>query len=308
MNDASLRKQTGQIAADPHGPRVPLPGPEDDVRPRMGGAPGSQRYFQGDKLPATSSVLISNSKYLNNPYYREAFATQALRRHGYDLPPTYMVPIMSRAIDEVEEPGRREQLIEEEKLKNPEFAKWLSARRLCEFTLENTRDYEPETLGRAIHELLSTPGMKLDFSFESRIEPSTDLDYIAMRNRVTHDLEHMVTGFGPNTAGESALAMMNIMSTARYFTPELAQMLTHGSMWISATGIYRTGLHYHHVMPTYLDAIQRGIKVGQQIKRPLFMTIWEDLLDRKLEDIAAEMGFERGPGREWDWTTEAASG
>jgi hypothetical protein len=45
------------------------------------------RYMQGTREPVTSSVLISNSKYLNNPYYREAFAQQALRRHGR-RPPT----------------------------------------------------------------------------------------------------------------------------------------------------------------------------------------------------------------------------
>lgn len=306
MNDTGAKN--GASGPTPHGPRVPLPGPNDDVRPRMAGTPGAWRYFQGEKLPATSSVLISNSKYLNNPYYREAFATQALRRHGDDLPPTYMVPLMSRAIEEVEEPGLRERLIAEEKAKNPEFAEWLAARRLCEFTLENTKDFAPGTLGHEIYQLLATPEMALDFSFAPKIEPLDDMEYMSMRFRIVHDLQHIVTGFGPNTAGENALSMANITSIARYFTPELAQLLTHGDMWIAATGLYRTALHYHHVMPTYLDAIQQGIRVGMQIKRPLFMTLWEDILDVKLEDIAAQMGFERGPGDAWKWTTDAATG
>jgi hypothetical protein len=59
------------------------------------------RYMQGARAPATSSVLISNSKYLNNPGYRDAFVQSALRRHGHDLPPTYLVPQMIKAIEEV---------------------------------------------------------------------------------------------------------------------------------------------------------------------------------------------------------------
>ena len=35
-------------------------------------------YFEGTKEPVTSSVLISNSRYLNNPYYRDVFAQIAM--------------------------------------------------------------------------------------------------------------------------------------------------------------------------------------------------------------------------------------
>jgi len=55
------------------------------------------RYMQGTGAPATSSVLISNSKYLNSPNYRDTFAQSALRRHGHDLPQTYMIPPMIAA-------------------------------------------------------------------------------------------------------------------------------------------------------------------------------------------------------------------
>ena len=35
---------------------------------------------------------------------------------------------------------------------------------------------------------------------------------------------------------------------------------------------------------------------------------WEDYLDWQLDDIADYLGFKRGPGSAWDWTTEAATG
>jgi hypothetical protein len=59
------------------------------------------RYMTGGREPVTSSVLISNSKYLNNPLYRDVFAQMALRRQGSDVPTTYLVPTMVRAIREV---------------------------------------------------------------------------------------------------------------------------------------------------------------------------------------------------------------
>jgi ubiquinone biosynthesis protein COQ4 len=102
--------------------------------------------------------------------------------------------------------------------------------------------------------------------------------------------------------------MVNVTSEARYFTPELAQMLSQANVCITSTGYNRTALHYHHVLPTYLDAMQRGISVGSALREPLFLYQWEGYLDWQLDDIAKHLGFIRGPGTEWDWTTEATNG
>lgn len=287
--------------------RMPLPGPKDDVRPKQGLLGAEATYMQGSELPATSSVLISNSKYLNNPYYREAYATQALRRHGPDLPATYMVPLMIRALQEVTDPARVVRLFEEEKQKNPQFAEWLGKRRYTSFKRENLVDYQPGTLGNAIHEFLNIPDMEMEFVSNSN-EVKSDLEYFIKRRSGLHDIEHMVTGFGPNTAGENALAMLNVTANARFFTPELAQYMSASNVWITSTGYNRTALHYHHALPTYLEAMQRGIAAGLSVRQPLFMVPWEDYLGWPLEDIAEELGIVRGPGADWDWTTDATTG
>ena len=62
------------------------------------------------------------------------------------------------------------------------------------------------------------------------------------------------------------------------------------------------------MLPTYLDAMQQGIALGMALKKPLLMIQWEDYLDWQLDDIATHLGFARGPGDSWAWTTEAASG
>jgi ubiquinone biosynthesis protein COQ4 len=263
------------------------------------------RYMQGEREPATSSVLTSNSKYLNNPYYRDAFVQQCLRRHGPDLPATYMVPLMMRAISEVTDRAEAARLIAEEKVKNPAFGAWIDNRQRSIFRPEEVRDSRPGTLGAAIRDFMAA-GYNMEF-IKQREAPS-DIDYLRQTRAAFHDIEHLVTGFAANTAGEQALSLCNIATFSRYFTPALAQYLSHANSWVSAGGYMRTSLHYHQVLPTYLEAMQLGIAAGLALKRPLFMESWGDYLDWSLEDIAKHIGFVRGPGDAWAWTTEAASG
>jgi len=117
-----------------------------------------------------------------------------------------------------------------------------------------------------------------------------------------------VTGFGPNSAGEQALAHCNTVSLARFFTPELAQWMSHATYFVAISGLMRASLHYHAVLPTYMEGTQKGIEAGLALRKPLFLMNWEDHLDRTLDDIAADLGFERGPGAAWDWTTTATMG
>jgi ubiquinone biosynthesis protein COQ4 len=291
------------------GERVPLPGPNDDVRPAMALSPEGQRYFQGDTLPVTSSVLISNSKYLNNPYYREAFATQALRRHGPDLPPTYMVPIMFKAVDEVVDYKRIEYLLAEEKKKYPEFGEWIDRRKFIHYERDDMAKYAPGTLGAEIYDFLGIPGMDMNLGSGPQ-SAQTDMEFfkIGRSQGPRHDIEHMVTGFGPNTAGENAISMVNVLCQSRFFTPELATYMNMGLVFITATGYSRTAHHYQHALPTYLDAMHQGIEMGLAFKKPIFMIDWDHYLDWQLDDIAADLGIKRGPGKDWDWTTEAATG
>jgi ubiquinone biosynthesis protein Coq4 len=263
------------------------------------------RYMQGDRQPATSSVLISNSKYLNSPLYRDAFMQSALRRHGHDLPPTYTIPAMVRAIDDVTDHAEIARLIAEEKVRNSEFGAWVDSRHRFRYRAEALAAYADGTLGAAIRAFLAT-GM--DMEFMKGHEAASDLQYIVERRATSHDIEHMVTGFGPNSAGEQALALCNVASIARFFAPILAQYFSHHTSFVSIAGFTRATLHYHAALPTYMEAMQKGIAAGLALKKPLFLMNWDDYLDWRVEDIAAELGFDRGPGDAWDWTTEATCG
>ena len=263
------------------------------------------RYMRGPVDPVTSSVLISSSKYLNNPYYRDAFSQFALRRHGKDLPETYLIPNMVKALSECRDDEDFARLVEEEKARFPAFGAWLSERRITAYEPEAMRHHKPGTLGAAICTFLSDGGMEMQFMMKGEA-PRSDLEYIRKRRVIHHDIEHMVTGFGPNEFGEQALSTMNVASAAAAFTPKLAQYLSEANTWVTATSYYRTSLHAPNLMPGMLEAMRHGVAAGQAIRTPLIMVAWEDYLDWPLEEIAGDLGFERGPGDAWAWSREAA--
>ena len=49
-------------------------------------------YLKGANEPLAGSILISNSRYLNNPRFRDIYAQMGLKRNGHDLPAAYLVP------------------------------------------------------------------------------------------------------------------------------------------------------------------------------------------------------------------------
>jgi ubiquinone biosynthesis protein COQ4 len=263
------------------------------------------RYMQGPTEPVTSSVLVSNSKYLNDPYYRDAFCQFALRRHGRDLPETYLIPKMVRALSECRDDAEFARLVEEEKAKFPAFAAWLAERRHIDYDPAEMGAYKDGTLGAAIRDFMTKSGMEMQFMMKG-MPVRNDLEYMKKRRVSHHDIEHMVTGFGPHELGEQALSMMNVASAAQAFTPKLAQHLSEANTWVTATSYYRVSLHTPDLMPHMLEAMRQGTVAGQSIRTPLLMVAWEEYLDWPLQDICTDLGFQRGPGEDWAWSREAA--
>jgi ubiquinone biosynthesis protein Coq4 len=265
-------------------------------------------YFTGGMKPAEPSVINTSSKYLNNPYYRDIFAQLGLRRQGRDLPTTYIIPMAAKALGEVTDYADFAQRLEEEKTRNHEFAEWLAARRHTVFRAEDLKDCKPGTLGHAIWDFIVSTGYQMDKMQLGDVEATNDIDYISQRRAIVHDLEHLITGFGTNQAGEMGLLWASITAYTRYFSPELGQHIAAGQTMLVNTTMQQTSLHYPAAFPTFLEAARAGIAMGQALKRPLMMENWEDMLDVQIEDIARNLGITRGPGKDWDWTTEATMG
>lgn len=270
-------------------PVTPKPMAQDEVA-----------YLMGTAEPATSSVLISNSKYLNNPYFRDIYAQFGLKRDGHDLPDAYLIPQLTKAMGEVVDHGRVLELLAEERARLPEFAAWLDERFVSNFTAEQTAHCARGTLGARVHEFIVKSGYAIDFLFKDA--PTSDYEYLLKRRGQNHDIEHMVTGLCPSQVGEIGLIAANAVAISNYFSDEFAKELNLYGTVLMSTSISRCGLHYADTMPALLEAISRGYALGMKQAKPLFMIRWEDYLDWQMEDIRAEFHFEDGPPPgHWDW-------
>ncbi|WP_380875485.1 hypothetical protein ACFB49_04810 [Sphingomonas sp. DBB INV C78] len=264
-------------------------------------------YLMGQAEPAKSSVLISTSKYLNNPLFRDIYAQFGLKRDGHDLPAAYLIPELSRAFGEVTDYGQVFANLTAEKARLPEFAEWLDARYVSNFTPELVEGSAPGTLGELMHDFIVKSGLDIDFMYTGA--PTNDFEYLVKRRVQNHDIEHMVTGLDPSPVGEIALIAANTMANSNYFGTDFAHELNAYGSILTATSISRAGLHYPAVLPTLFDGIARGTMLGAKQKKPFFMIRWEDYLDWQITDIREEFSFQDGPPLgDWEWTYEAFRG
>lgn len=262
---------------------------------------------KGPQEPAACSVPVSNSKYLNSPLYRDTWAQMSLRRHAEDLPGTYDIPAISRALREVTDPAEFERLVELEKLHDPAFDGWLRARRHTSYETADLSGYAEDTLGGHIRAFLEKPGLGVAFE-HAPVEPRSDIEYLLNRIAGTHDIEHIVTGFGPSLAGEHALSMLNVAAIFRFLSPKLAQLVSQADIFVTAATFKRVALHYPAGVEIMLEAMHLAMTAARSIRMPLFMVQWEDYLDWRVEDIAGDLGFTRGPGDAWAWTDHVMAG
>ncbi len=265
------------------------------------------RYLKGEAAPATSSVLISSSRYLNNPRFRDAFAQMGLKRDGHDLPPAYLVPEVNRAMAEEMDMEVIMAQIEADKARLPEFAAWLDERYLSDWNNADLGRCAEGTLGAMVRKFLNESGMDIDFMFKG--EPANDYDFINKRRVQNHDIEHMITGLDPTPVGESALMVANTVACFNYFSPELAGSLSFNPMFLVSTTLMRTSCHYPAVVPAMLEGFARGYELGNKQKKPLFMQRWEDWIDVPVEEVRRHFAFEDGPAPgHWEWTHAASRG
>ena len=270
----------------------------EPIRPRGGMTPAEIAYMRQGIEPAAGSVPMSTSRFLNSPLFAHAYTQMSLRRLGNDVPTTYDIPDMSRGLDDVTDYADWALQVAIEKAENPVFAEWLDRRQMARFNPQEMGHYADGTLGATIRDFMLKSGYDIEFMNKGTV-PANDLQYLMKRSSECHDIQHMVTGFGPNIAGEHALIMMNVTGNARFFRPELAAYISRSPYFLASANLMRSGLHYSAGMPRLLEATEAGIAAGRGLRKPLHIVNWEDYLDWQLDDIAADLGFTRGPGDLW---------
>ena len=249
-------------------------------------------YFNGASKAVTteSSVLVSSSPYLNNPELRALVAQEMLRRNGPDLPNTAYIPQVAQILHNLEDMPAIIRLFEEEKARLPQFRAWLEGRKLSNFTIAEVKDCAPGTLGAALHHFMANSGYQLDLFFQE-IEVVNDFTFYLRQTSLNHDIEHMVSGFGPNHGGEIALLTANMHSKALYFRPELAAFFNRVATYLRAKTLMKDGLFYPEASVVHYEAEYLGAQQARNWKYPIMIACWRDYVDWQIADIREELGI-----------------
>lgn len=253
---------------------------------------GERAYFNGGmrKVETESSVLVSSSKYLNHAELRQLISQEMLRRNGTDLPNTAFIPEVSQILMSLEDFGRIMALFEQEKARLPKFKEWCEQRALADFRKDQVKGCAPGTLGAALHDFMVNSGFELDI-FYREIEVVNDLTFYLRQTALTHDIEHIVSGFGPNHGGEVALLNANLYAKSRYFHPELAAFFNRVPTYLKAKTIMKDALHYPEAMALNLEAEYQGAAQARNWKYPLMLADWRAMTDWQIADIREEIGI-----------------
>ncbi len=118
-----------------------------------------------------------------------------------------------------------------------------------------------------------------DPDYYRTIDTQTDIDYVLMRMRQTHDLWHVLTGIDTSRIGEISLKAFELAQTRR----PMAAVITTG-------GVMRYLIHDPDELGRVLEGISYGYRLGLNAK-PMLAQTWEEGWDRPLADWRAEVNL-----------------
>jgi ubiquinone biosynthesis protein Coq4 len=235
-----------------------------------------------------SSVLISSSKYLNNPRLREWLAMICLRKNGADMPPQAEMHEFLGILDSLRDYDAVEQMFTQERKVNPELDAWFREGFVSTYTIDDFSQYAPGSLGGIFYDQMHSGNY--DIQITPWREPKTQLEYYNLRSGQTHDFEHILCGGGFNFMGELVPYWYRLTNVPKFMkNPELAAEVNLIHIFGSLRYTVRTMLHYPHVWPTCVNAIQRGMRVGQE-SDALFMKKLETVFHLPLGEAREALG------------------
>ncbi|HEU4409846.1 MAG TPA: Coq4 family protein [Polyangiaceae bacterium] len=139
------------------------------------------------------------------------------------------------------------------------------------------------TLGRAYADFMRAAN--LDPASIPTLEARGEHGWFTAHLYETHDVWHVVAGFGPDVAGELGLQ-------AFYF----AQLEGPLPMAVLTAGLLNTVVSAMGDAPRRMDEIARGWRLGRAA-RPLFGVRWDERWARPLDEVRRELGLP-APGEE----------
>lgn len=130
------------------------------------------------------------------------------------------------------------------------------------------------TLGHAFGRHMADNGLSPDI-FQAPPGAPPEVAYLAQRLRQTHDLWHVVTGYGTGVIDELAL---------QAFT--YAQMKAPGPLLLSLAGALRFGLGDRRAIQRIYQGYRRGLSA-----RPMLAQPWESLWELPLAEVRARLNL-----------------
>ena len=235
-----------------------------------------------------SSVLVSSSKYLNDARLRDWVSMIIFKKNGPDFPPPAEMHAMPGIIEELRDHERVEWLFTEERKTNPKLDAWFRKGFTSTFTIDDLKGYAPGTLGGIFYQWITEGNYQIQIV--PPYEPKSQLQFYNLRSGQTHDFEHILCGGGFNSMGELVPYWYRLTNVFKHIqNRELAGELCIVQILGSLRYTARTLLHYPQIWDTCVNAIQRGMRVGQE-SDALFMAKLEDVFHLPLAEARAALG------------------
>ncbi|MGA7936642.1 MAG: Coq4 family protein [Kovacikia sp.] len=120
---------------------------------------------------------------------------------------------------------------------------------------------------------------QLDPAFYRKIQVEDDYSYIALRMRQTHDIWHLITGFGTDLGGELGLQAFTLAQT---HSPLAVTILT-ASIFYTMTS--------SGSLNVVIDHLQKGWQIGT-IAQPFLAQKWEEGWEKPVHEWRVELNVE----------------
>jgi ubiquinone biosynthesis protein COQ4 len=230
------------------------------------------------QIPTESSVLVSSSRYLNDPDLREWIAFIMLRRNGPDCPPELEMADLEAILPKAQGRARLEELVAAERCANPRFNAWLDAARRPRIV--RPASFPEGSLGAR---LPATGG-------QSMPTPAGDGAWLVASLRARFDIERLLIGAGLDHFGEMTTHFFRLANLFKTLQPELAGELGAFHILGALRFLPRTILHYPQLWLTGMECMTRGDEIGLTAPA-LFMEPLDELLLLTVSEARARVGL-----------------
>lgn len=157
-------------------------------------------------------------------------------------------------------------------------ALWQSGYRAERYDIEKLACMPEDTLGGAYGRHMQANGLRPDYYQEAA--PRHRMQFLRQRMRQTHDIWHVLTGYGCDEFDEVGIQGFY----AGQYTSSMAAIIAAGAFLKSIVRGRFNELHRH------MDAFCEGYCAGKRAE-PLLAVRWEALWNEKVEDLRQRYGI-----------------